>query len=101
MKEFKYTILYCVCENFFDSILLRFLFRFRNRNYLPGTVPVRTVINLRLVSATANSYGLWSYDSGSATLPDRYRNRNGTNGTRVKFVCQGECMKLNVPKYGT
>jgi hypothetical protein len=28
MEEIKYTILYCVCENFFDSILLRFQFRF-------------------------------------------------------------------------
>ncbi len=27
MKEIKYTILYCVCENFSDSILLRFRFR--------------------------------------------------------------------------
>jgi hypothetical protein len=24
MKEIKYTVLYCVCENFCDSILLRF-----------------------------------------------------------------------------
>jgi hypothetical protein len=30
MKEIRYTILYCVCENFRDSILLLFLrFRFR------------------------------------------------------------------------
>jgi hypothetical protein len=28
MEEIKYTILYCVCENLFDSILLRFQFRF-------------------------------------------------------------------------
>jgi hypothetical protein len=34
MKEIKYTTLYCVCENFSDSILLQFRiqFRFRNRN---------------------------------------------------------------------
>jgi hypothetical protein len=30
----KYTILYCVCENFSDSIILRFRIRFRNRNKL-------------------------------------------------------------------
>ncbi len=48
MKEIKYTILYCVCENFSDSILLRF--RFRNcNNYGSGsasqkvTVPTGTV----------------------------------------------------------
>jgi hypothetical protein len=29
MKEIKYTILYVVCENFCDSILLRFRVRFR------------------------------------------------------------------------
>ncbi len=29
-KEIKCTNLYCVCENFCDSILLRFLFRNRN-----------------------------------------------------------------------
>ncbi len=33
MKVIKYTILYCVYENFCDSILLRFRIRFRNRNY--------------------------------------------------------------------
>jgi hypothetical protein len=28
MKEIKYIILYCVCENFCDSILFRFQFRY-------------------------------------------------------------------------
>jgi hypothetical protein len=28
MKEIKYTILYCVCENFCDTILLRFRFSY-------------------------------------------------------------------------
>ncbi len=34
MKEIKYTILYFVCENFCDSILLQFRIQlgFRNRN---------------------------------------------------------------------
>ena len=32
MKEIKYTILYCVCEIFCDSISLRFQNRKRNRN---------------------------------------------------------------------
>ncbi len=50
MKEIKYTILYCVCENFCASILLRFR-QGMELNYGPG-------------SATANIYV--SY--GSATL---------------------------------
>ncbi len=45
MKEIKYTILYCVCENF---------------------CKVRRVLNYGSGSATAKSYG--SYGSGSATL---------------------------------
>jgi hypothetical protein len=52
MKKIKYTILYCVCEKFCDSL-------------------VGTVIIYGSGSATAKSYG--SYDSesgsGSATLP--------------------------------
>ncbi len=44
MKEIKYTILNCVCENFYDSILLRSGYS----------------------SAKAKSYG--SYGSGSVTL---------------------------------
>ncbi len=42
MREIKYTVFYCVCENFCDSIFLRFRFR------------------------QAKSYG--SYSSGSATV---------------------------------
>ncbi len=30
MKKIKYTILYCFCDNFCDSILLQF----RNRDYI-------------------------------------------------------------------
>jgi len=33
MKEIKQKILNGVCENFCDSISLRFLFRNRNRNW--------------------------------------------------------------------
>ncbi len=44
----KYTFLYCACENFCDSILLRFRFRngkklrfrFRNTGNKPWRVPI-------------------------------------------------------------
>jgi hypothetical protein len=34
MKEIKYTILYCVCDNFCDFILLRFRFRNTAKKFL-------------------------------------------------------------------
>jgi hypothetical protein len=49
MKEIKHTILYCVCEIFCDSILLRFRFRYGKKND--------------------------SYSSGSATLNRSRRSR--------------------------
>jgi hypothetical protein len=50
MKKIRYTILYCVCENFSESILLRcrFWFRFRNRNVtVTGTVTYYGPVPLR------------------------------------------------------
>jgi len=52
MKEIKYTIIYCVCENFSDSIY-----------YSSGS---ETVIIYGSDSAPAKSYG--SYSSGSAII---------------------------------
>jgi hypothetical protein len=53
MKEIKYTILYCVCENFCFFILLRFRIRFRFRN--------------RTINYGSGSDFLARYGSGSAT----------------------------------
>jgi hypothetical protein len=64
MKEFKYTVLYCVCENFCDFILQRFRIRFRNRNSLRFLF--RPFSTLRFRFRLSKSYG--SYGSGSTTL---------------------------------
>jgi hypothetical protein len=56
MKEVKYTILYCVCENYSDTIISRFWLRFRTLNNYDSASG----------SATAKSYG--SFGFGSTTL---------------------------------
>jgi hypothetical protein len=54
-EAMKYIVLYCVCENFCDSILLLF-----------GTGS-GTVINYGTGSAAAKSYGSYNAGAGSAT----------------------------------
>ncbi len=57
MTEIKYTILYCVCDNFFDSF------------YYGSDSGTLTIYGSG--SATAKSYGSYGSESGSgcATLP--------------------------------
>jgi hypothetical protein len=63
MEEIEYPILYCVCENFFDSSLLRYGFGSDFGtviNYGTVPIPLRSVPYLNYgsgsVSATSKSY---------------------------------------------
>ncbi len=64
MKEIKYNFILCVCENFCDTILLRF----QNRNLL--WFEFRLFDKLRFLFHRARSYGSYgsSTGSGSTTL---------------------------------
>ncbi len=66
MKEIRYTIIYTVCENFGDSILLQF----RLRNFNGTAIKYGSGSD----SAKAKSYG--SYGSGSATLEFSVNSQN-------------------------
>jgi hypothetical protein len=57
MKEIKYTILYCACENFCDNILLLG----RNRNQLRSRFQLFDKLLFRFHKAKSNG-------SGSTTL---------------------------------
>jgi hypothetical protein len=64
MKEIKYTVLYCVCQNFCDYILLQFRVpvQLRKRvtvpSYDPGsaTLPITPAAGMRLTTRFASVY---------------------------------------------